>query len=258
MAGTERNSPSCCEMLWQQLFSAVAMSLLVNVWSGSEAHMFDFNLIMEKQSYLAGSQACKDRGYDGLAVINAPETYAYALELTKSVSPVLLPPSSAHWFSSIRSTTIGGVNLGLVFHAGDSHPTWSDGTSPPSDTPWKENPAAETESSVYGRLNTDGQLTMMDESRRRYSLCGNYDLDLHREIRDTIAHGQQPDNLNMTLRSASGMTFFMRCIALCGKDFSCRAAAFNSQLLTCMTFGPGAYSGLIPNPSMKTFVRMGF
>ncbi|GFN94434.1 hypothetical protein PoB_002094000 [Plakobranchus ocellatus] len=236
---SSRWNPPSCKKLWRQLLALVIILLAVNVWSGSSIQAFNFHLIIPKQTSLNGILACKDLGYDGLAVINTPETFAYAVEFNKQ----------------LRSSGTAGINIGLTFRTGESHPTWNDGTDPVADLPWKQELASETQVTLYGRLNADDKVWLVTEEKKKHSLCGNH--GGFRQMQGTTAHGQQPNNMTTTVHSASGLTY-LGCIALCGKDINCRAAAFDTHYLTCRTFGPGNYSRLVPNPSVKTFVRVAF
>ncbi|GFN98747.1 hypothetical protein PoB_002525300 [Plakobranchus ocellatus] len=156
MASSDWTSPSCSMLWWPQLPTVVTILLLMQLRPGSEAQMIDFYLILNKQSSLSGTQACKDRGYDGLAVLSTPEVYSHAVEFTKFV----------------RSTGNGGVNVGLTFRSGDGLPIWADGTSLATDTPRREQ-EPDAEKTLYARLNNFGKLYGTAEHKERYSLCGN-------------------------------------------------------------------------------------
>ncbi|GFN73631.1 hypothetical protein PoB_000013700 [Plakobranchus ocellatus] len=141
----------------------------------------------------------------------------------------------------------------MTFRAGEGNPVWHDGTRPAPDLPWKDGVPKRTVTPLVARINREGRLSLAPDIYLKSSLCGNY--GGFRQMQGTTAHGQQPNNLTTTVHSASGLTY-LGCIALCGKDINCRAAAFDTHYLTCRTFGPATYSRLLPNPSVKTFVRL--
>ncbi|GFS03683.1 hypothetical protein ElyMa_002893100 [Elysia marginata] len=78
----------------------------------------------------------------------------------------------------------------------------------------------------------------------------------------TEAHGvSTPGHQAVGVSSSLSVTkvfSYLECVLLCGQDHRCRAAEFNSDLLTCMTLGPGSYSGFTANVNSQMFVRNGF
>ena len=62
----------------------VLVSLLLILTQGN-GELFDFHVISRRQSFHAGEILCQNLGYDGLAVINSPEMFAYALRISRTV-----------------------------------------------------------------------------------------------------------------------------------------------------------------------------
>ena len=71
------------------------------------------------------------------------------------------------------------------------------------------------------------------------------------------AHGQKPSELSPVLAEVAVFSY-LECVMMCGQDSSCRVAVFNSDLLTCMTGGPGSYTGFTEDKKCQTFIRFGF
>ncbi|KAK3788168.1 hypothetical protein RRG08_042862 [Elysia crispata] len=203
--------------------------------------LFDFHVIPTRQSYQSGESLCRGLGYDGLAIISSPEMYRYALQLTKPLR---------------TNDQTCGVYVGLRRNSVETHlMTWDDGSSFAEDTPWLVDISLYPQLD-YGVLNRAGDLTLSSGTWGQYSLCGNHN-NLPTEAQGITAVGQQPDSVSSSL-SVIKVPSYMECVLLCGRDCRCRAAEFNSNLLTCMILSPGSYTGLKASGQSQTFVRNGY
>ena len=59
----------------------VLLSMIMLLMQGN-GELFDFHAISSRQDFHEGESMCQNLGYDGLAIINTPETFAYALTIT--------------------------------------------------------------------------------------------------------------------------------------------------------------------------------
>ncbi|KAK3764722.1 hypothetical protein RRG08_042032 [Elysia crispata] len=216
----------------------VLVSLLLILTQGN-GELFDFHVISRRQSFHAGEILCQNLGYDGLAVINSPEMFAYALRISRTVR------ATGH-----------GLYLGLRNSTDTNLFTWDDGTFPAQDEPWvPDSINRDFTYSHYGVLSNIGYLRLFD-TYKKYAICGNHE-NLPTEAHGVTKFGQQPTNVGSILSNTKAVSY-LECVLLCGQDHRCRMAEFNFDLLTCMTLESVAFVRFIPNKQFQTFVRNGF
>ncbi|KAK3764488.1 hypothetical protein RRG08_055653 [Elysia crispata] len=213
---------------------------LTLVFALGKGTLFDFHVIPTRQNFQNGESLCRGLGYDGLAIISSPEIYRYALQLTKPVR---------------TNNETCGVYVGLRRNPQTHMMTWDDGSSSAEDSPWFANVSLYPKLH-YGVMHRVGNLASSHGTWEQYSLCGNHN-NLPTKALGVTALGQQPDGVSSSL-SVVKVPSYLECVLLCGRDYRCRAAEFNSDLLTCMTLGPGSYTGLTANGQSQTFVRNGY
>ncbi|KAK3788167.1 hypothetical protein RRG08_042861 [Elysia crispata] len=213
---------------------------LTLVFALGKGTLFDFHVIPTRQRFQSGESLCQGLGYDGLAIISSPEMYRYTLKLTKLLR---------------ANEPIHGLYVGLRRNPQTHLMTWDDGSSCAEDTPWLVDISLYPQLD-YGVLNRAGDLSLSSGTWGQYSLCGNHN-NLSTEAQGITARGQQPDGVSSSL-SLITVPSYLACVLLCGRDYRCRAAEFNSNLLTCMILGPGSYTGLKANVQSQTFVRIGY
>ncbi|KAK3787221.1 hypothetical protein RRG08_048861 [Elysia crispata] len=204
---------------------------------------FNFHVIETLQNATEGEQLCREMSYDGLAILSSPEMYNYALTITHT----LRASTTRGMYIGLKASTTRGMYIGLKYSPETAVTHWEDGTLPAADTPWKDATVAQEE---FGLLFSAGLLRMTKGRYHRYALCGY-------QVQGSTAVGQQPTGVSSSLSVATAPSY-MACVLLCGRDNQCRAAEFNSDLLTCILLGPGSYSGLTTFPSGTTFLRGGF
>ena len=68
---------------------------------------------------------------------------------------------------------------------------------------------------------------------------------------------KKPSELSPVLAEVAVFSY-LECVMVCGQDSSCRVAVFNSDLLTCMSGGPGSYTSFTEDKKCQTFIRFGF
>ncbi|KAK3788149.1 hypothetical protein RRG08_042843 [Elysia crispata] len=213
---------------------------LTLVFALGKGTLFDFHVIPTRQRFQSGQSLCRGLDYDGLAIISSPEMYRYALQLTKPLR---------------TNDQDCGVYVGLRRNPQTHLMTWDDGSSCAEDTPWIVDVNL-TPQLDYGVMTRPGRFSLSSGTWGQYSLCGNHN-NLTSEVQGITARGQQPDGVSSSL-SVIKVPSYLECVLLCGQDYRCRAAEFNSDLLTCMILGPGSYAGLKANGQSQTFVRNGY
>ncbi|GFR78088.1 hypothetical protein ElyMa_003986000 [Elysia marginata] len=159
-------------------------------------------------------------------------------------------------FSPDRVNGIG-LYIGLRNNTDTKLVTWDDGTALASDLPWKnEDDANNLNGRPFGRLHRLANLIATRGTQSKMALCGNH-VNLPTEAHGASNPGQHAVGVSSSL-SVTKVFSYLECVLLCGQDHRCRAAEYNSDLLTCMTLGPGSYSGLAGNINSQMFVRNGF
>ncbi|KAK3757592.1 hypothetical protein RRG08_017379 [Elysia crispata] len=136
--------------------------------------------------------------------------------------------------------------------------TWADGTHPASDLPTVDGTdlSSDPKTKIRGRLSSDFQFGKTRGDNRKRALCGNHK-NLPTEAFGKRAHGQKPSELSPVLAEVAVFSY-LECVMMCGQDSSCRVAVFNSDLLTCMSGGPGSYTSFTEDKKCQTFIRFGF
>ncbi|GFN84485.1 hypothetical protein PoB_001099100 [Plakobranchus ocellatus] len=111
----------------------------------------------ERHNFTEAEKACKTMGFDGLAITNSPEEFAYIVRVTE-------------WLRKFW-----GLWLALRYNPEVGSVVWDDGTVPAPDMPWitltgqmPKNPKDH-----QGGLRKSGVLSLWNESLSRYSICGN-------------------------------------------------------------------------------------
>ncbi|GFS00031.1 hypothetical protein ElyMa_001061300 [Elysia marginata] len=205
--------------------------------------MFDFHLIEELQNSTTQEKSCKELGYDGLAILNTPETYRYALKLTD-------------YFWSVLPTDI---YIGVHFRPELVESLWDDGTPPRSDAPFYRNPPFAVPWYPCGGLDIYRRLRMLGGHTAVPALCGNH--------KNTASEGMGSTKIgdlqttSRTVLSVSKISSYLECAVLCSMSYDCRAAEFNSDLLTCTVVGEHTSTGTLApltKPEIKTFIRIFF
>ncbi|KAK3764721.1 hypothetical protein RRG08_042031 [Elysia crispata] len=214
--------------------------LVLLVFKQGKGELFDFHIISSRQSSSDGEMLCQSLGYDGLAIINAPEMFTYAIRITVALR------ATGH-----------GLYLGLRNKSDTNLVNWDDGTFPAQDLPWKPNPQSwDFTYNHYGILSHTGYYRALSNEEKKYAVCGNHE-NLPTEAFGTTILGQQPTGISSSL-SVTKVLSYLECVLLCGQDHRCRVAEFKIDFLTCMTLGPGSYESFSVNVQSKTFVRKGF
>ncbi|KAK3778039.1 hypothetical protein RRG08_009110 [Elysia crispata] len=194
--------------------------MFVKVTDGA---MFDFHVTDMLLNCTQQETLCRDIGYDGLAVISSPEAYKYALKLT-------------------RSALKGHIFIGAHYQPESGTTMWDDNTRPRSDTPFSAVGSTSDPGNPYARTNMFKQITMGGGASENVGLCGN------RELQTSVR----------TVLSVSQVLSYLECAVICGMVHECRAAEFNSDLLTCTVFGEYTSLGDISKPQIVTYQRVTF
>ncbi|KAK3764724.1 hypothetical protein RRG08_042034 [Elysia crispata] len=216
--------------------------LLPLVFAVESGYLCNFRTLSTRQNFENSETLCQDFGYDGLAVVSSPEMYSCALQLTRAVR--------------LSGQKIG-VYVGLRNSSTTNLLTWDDGTVPAEDTPWKYSSwAKDFTSRHYGNLHYNESFKSANPSQLKFALCGNHK-NLPTEAHGRTILGQQPAGVSSSL-SVTKVLSYLECVLLCGQDHRCRVAEFNFDLLTCLTLGPGSYTGFTPNSRCQVFIRNGF
>ena len=195
-------------------------------------------------NYTDNVSLCKSKGYDGLALVKSPEQYTTAVRI---LAP-LLTDTLYH----------SGFYIGLIYNADAHIIEWKDGTPAGVD---KEMPSRNLfrpmASRPYGRLSLKFEFTMDQGSHQRLALCGN-DKNLPTQAIGLTRMSSEPVPITKShvlseIRSPS----YLECVVQCGADYRCRVAAFDTELQTCTTYGPGTMS-IQPHPMIISFFRNGY
>ncbi|GFR81594.1 hypothetical protein ElyMa_005929600 [Elysia marginata] len=197
--------------------------------------MFDFHYISEKNRPLDQEEKCRALGYDGLAILKTPEALKYAISI---------------------AFIMHGVYIGLQYNPEFGHAVWDDGTIPRSDTPFHGTPPFGDPDKPYGRIIWSSKLALGKPGQRRPAICGN-----HKNYRMQSMGSLMPGTLQITSKtilSVSRMFSYLECAVLCGITYECRAAEFNSDLLTCTVIGEYTSTGSIANSQVWTYIRQTF
>ncbi|GFR85030.1 hypothetical protein ElyMa_004162800 [Elysia marginata] len=197
----------------------------------------DLRLITQRTTAEQGRQLCRERGYDGLAVLRKQNAFQRALTITENY----------------RTRNSEGVYIGGTLCPSQNKIMWDDGREASDDASWGNNPPVKKNKKPNVMLGARGAMWMVTLDSLKASLCGNY---LIQPIQGRTYPGQQPDVIQSDSTAVtSSVNYFLLCVSLCGHDDICVAVEFNSDLLTCTTFRANSYSNLIDNPASKTFVK---
>ncbi|GFS03669.1 hypothetical protein ElyMa_002892700 [Elysia marginata] len=217
----------------------IVLLLPLLFFSLGRGKLFNFHAIQTRHSFEDSELLCQGLGYDGLAVVSSPEMHVYALSLTET-----LRASGRGFFIGIGKNS-------------DTHLVkWDDGTFPAEDTPWTRSSNYTGYTFAHRFMISSGGLYKALVNKTRTALCG-YHANLSTEANGVSHPGQHAVDVSSSL-SVTKVFSYLECVLLCGQDHRCRAAEFNSELLTCMKLGPGSYTGLVANINSQMFVRNGF
>ncbi|GFS03854.1 hypothetical protein ElyMa_006481300 [Elysia marginata] len=133
---------------------------------------------------------------------------------------------------------------------------WDDGTSPRSDSPFLDDLVVFDPNNPFGRLDWNGNLRMGGGTSNHTALCGNHK-NYPTESSGRTVSGELVTT-SRTILSVSKLSSYLECAVLCGFTSECRAAEFNTDLLTCTLTGDYSSSGTGTNPHVLTFVRQTF
>ncbi|GFS03660.1 endonuclease-reverse transcriptase [Elysia marginata] len=143
-----------------------------------------------------------------------------------------------------------GVYVGLSNDTVTHQLTWHDGTLLAEDTPVKSGRGHDDFTiNMYANIHYEGALRSNPGTKSKFALCGNH-ANLPSEARGISTLGQQAAGVSSSL-SVTTVATYLQCVAVCGRDYRCRAAEFNLDLLTCMTLGPGSYTGFTANSQSR-------
>ncbi|KAK3771812.1 hypothetical protein RRG08_066324 [Elysia crispata] len=203
--------------------------------------MFYFHVSMATHNCSTHEEVCRDLGYDGFAVVSAPEAFVYALKFTDYVRNRLDTPLfvGAH-FRSVPKVTL-----------------WDDGTPLRSDTPFGHYPPRGDSSAACAQITTKNfELSMMGTTKNLPALCGNHK-NYPTDSSGTTLSGELQTSVK-TVLSVSQVFSYLECAVICGTVHECRAAEFNPDLLTCTVIGKYTSSGHNANPQVVTYIRKTF
>ncbi|KAK3752251.1 hypothetical protein RRG08_064272 [Elysia crispata] len=224
--------------LWSFTTSLISTSMIL---SSVSAEMFDFHLVQEYHNSTTQEKICKDLGYDGLAIISTPEAYIYALKLT----------------DYIRNVLNKGIYIGAHFRPEDDVTLWDDGTVPRSDSPFYVHPPAAEPSQPVARLDSWGMFRMGMNLRARPGICGKHK-NYPTQSSGSTLQGQRLQTTTRETLSESQVSTYLECAVMCGAVHECRAAEFNSDLLTCTLIGQYKSTGNLGHPRITTYIRKTF
>ncbi|GFR70336.1 hypothetical protein ElyMa_000324900 [Elysia marginata] len=202
------------------------------------AELFNFYFTHTRKTSHVSETLCQSLSYDGLAVVSSPEMLRHALKLTQAYR------DCGHQ---------RGIFVGLRNDSNTHLVTWDDGSLPAKDTPSILGSLGELNfaSKQYGNIHCSGKLRANPGGKIKRALCGNH-FNLPTEAHGVSKPYQKADGVSSNL-SVTKVFSYLECALLCGQDHRCRAAVFNSDLLTCMTLGPNSYAGLIESSEHMTF-----
>ncbi|GFR78076.1 hypothetical protein ElyMa_003985600 [Elysia marginata] len=249
------------------MLATIVFFLLSAVLLPGTGQLFDYRLTTTTKTFQASENLCKSHGYDGLAVASSPEMYRYALRITEALRA--LGPDN-------------GFYIGLRNDSETHFVAWDDGSFLVEDIPFgtnaldqdfttrqsSQNGSPVQSQRITGPVKTDHRpsqngspalskrITGLETAGVFHAGCASY-VNLPTEAHGVSKPGHQAVGVSSSL-SLTKVFSYLECVLLCGLDHRCRAAEFNSDLLTCMTLGPGSYSGFTANVNSQMFVRNGF
>ncbi|GFS03858.1 hypothetical protein ElyMa_006481400 [Elysia marginata] len=133
---------------------------------------------------------------------------------------------------------------------------WDDGTSPRSDSPFLDDLVVVGPIYSFGRLDWIGNVKMGAGANNITALCGKHK-NYPTESSGRTVSGELVTT-SRTILSLSKLSSYLECAVLCGFTSECRAAEFNTDLLTCTLTGAYSSSGTGINPHVLTYVRQTF
>ncbi|KAK3749605.1 hypothetical protein RRG08_014581 [Elysia crispata] len=205
--------------------------------------IFDFHLNTDLHNESTHHRLCKDLGYDGLAILSAPEAYAYALKIT----------------NHSRKVYGSGAYIGAHYRPEAGIVLWDDDTVPRSDTPFYSSPAPTDPNTPCSLLDIYNKIWMSSGVNPKLGLCGNHKIQITESI-GVILPGELQASSKAVL-SVSQASRHLQCVLRCSMILECRAAQFNSDLLTCTVIGeytPPAGSSFPVSNQIFTYVRVTF
>ncbi|KAK3792509.1 hypothetical protein RRG08_016518 [Elysia crispata] len=187
----------------------------------AQALTFDFLILEKKTNATNGDKICKSRGYDGLAVVNTPESFAYLLRITEEK----------------RISAGKGVNIGLYLKVDTMEFRWYDGNLPAPDLPWLYQDTQPDVKKPYGRIHHSGRINMESGKNWVHTACSNYtSTDALAVAYGTTFRDQEPLYASVH-QTRSYVTSYLECVLLCSANYRCRVAAFYATSLECRTLG---------------------
>ncbi|GFR75593.1 hypothetical protein ElyMa_002192100 [Elysia marginata] len=116
---------------------------------------------------------------------------------------------------------------------------------PRSDTPFHGTPPFTNPDKPYGRIIWSSKLALGKPAQPRPAICGNYNNGPSESMGSLMSGELQ--TTSRTILSVSEIFNYQECAVLCGMDDECRAAEFNSDLLTCTVIGEYTSTGSVAN-----------
>ncbi|GFN74057.1 monocarboxylate transporter 12 [Plakobranchus ocellatus] len=125
--------------------------------SVSDADLFNFQVTETSQNVSRGEELCRDSGYDGLAIVNFPEAYSFALR-------ILSPLAS-------RNDSYLPAFVGVRSYEGTGEIMWDDRTAPASDEHFSGQQNGQK--TRVGRITNTGGIKLTSRESLRHALCGD-------------------------------------------------------------------------------------
>ncbi|GFS18924.1 hypothetical protein ElyMa_001534000 [Elysia marginata] len=212
-------------------FASFSLSCLIY----THGKILNFRYISRLRYPKAQEQKCKDLGYDGLAVLNTPEAFNYAIKIA----------NIAH-----------GVYIGIQYKPELGQALWDDGTTFGSDLPFHSPPPFTDPDKSFGRIIWSKKIAVGEAAQARPALCSKYNQTSSESTGSTLSGELQ--TTSRTVLFVSRILSFQECAVLCGMTSDCRAAEFNSNLFTCTVIGQYTSTGQSANPYVFTYMRQTF
>ncbi|KAK3787101.1 hypothetical protein RRG08_030264 [Elysia crispata] len=201
-----------------------------------------YQVLSKRIHFSMAESECQKRGYDGLAVINSPEEFNYASQLTEHLR-----------------FTVGakGFWVALSYNVDRQKLIWIDGSEVVSDMPGFRSGKLLDSQKVCTRIRFSGvALGKINCSNPRYPICGYHKRDFVQATGQTLRSSKPVFNESMMLAQHK-MESHLYCTLLCSRFSMCRVAWFESLTLTCSVLGPGHFS-ISKDLGSQTFVRVAF
>ncbi|KAK3800851.1 hypothetical protein RRG08_008606 [Elysia crispata] len=195
-----------------------------------------FQVICHKMTCSTADLECRRRGFDGLAIFKTPEEFNDVVRAT------------------VEERSKSSLWVGLKYYPGlPDLLYWIDSTPVASDLPWTSKDRIPRSYATCTLIEKNGFLNSLWFGYRKHAICGNH-TKTFKTARGAVHHSLMPANIIYNSRNHH-MKSHIECAVLCSSVDDCRAAWFDSKLLTCYLLKSGEYTGLEISPSAKTFVR---